>query len=157
MTADVIKILSHYGESVVTQIRNNLRTTKTDATGKTAKSLGYKVHEDGSKIVLTVFGKKYFTVVETGRVATKGQKPSKQFVANIAEWIKVRGIDASPYAIARSINEHGSKLKQKGGRKDIFSNVINHSLIEQIGKSILDLKSKELVTNIKHIYGNSSK
>jgi hypothetical protein len=156
MDVNVIKILSDYGASTVSKIQANLSKTKTTATGKTAKSLRYEIKENGDKVILSIFGKAYIGVVETGRKATPDKKPSKEFVENIKEWVKAKNVKGSPYAIAMSINLHGSKLKQKGGRQDIISNVINKSLTDEIAKSILSVYSNILVTNIRQIYGNSN-
>jgi len=158
VNVNILKILSDQGVSIVKRIQANLQSTGTNATGKTSKSLHYEVKEQGSKITLTVLGKKYIGVVETGRKATPDYtKPSLEFVASIREWAKAKGIDeGASYAIAKSIHQHGTKLKQQGGRNDIISNVINQSLVKEISESILQIYSKILVANIKQIYGNSN-
>ena len=159
MTVDIIKILSSYGDSTVKRIQANLASTGTNATGKTSQSIRYEVKQDGQNITLTILGKKYIGVVETGRKATPDYtKPSLEFVASIKEWVKAKGIPTDAYyAIAKSIHQHGTKLKQKGGRNDIISNVINQGLIDEISKSILGTYSKLLVANVKEIYGISNK
>lgn len=157
VTADIIKILEQYGESTVSKIRANMHSTGTDATGKTSKSLRFEVKQEGSKLILNILGKKFITVIETGRKPTPDKKPSKQFVESVREWVKAKGVDASPYAIANAINKHGSKLYQSGGRQDIFSNVINKSLFDDISKSILKSYANQVSINIKNVYGNSVK
>lgn len=153
----MISLLTGYGQSIVKDIQDHLASTGTNATGKTSKSLRYELKQEGNRIILNILGRAYITAVETGRKATPDKKPSKEFVASIKEWMAAKNVQGSPYAIARSINIHGTKLKQLGGRNDIISNVIDQKLTDDIAKSILEMYKNEYVTNIKHIYGNSVK
>lgn len=153
MTVDLISILNGYGNSVVQQIKENLASTNTNATGKTSSSLRFDVSQQGAKTTLKIFGRPYIATVETGRKATPGVKPSRQFVENIKEWTKARGIPVgASYAIARSINEKGTPPT---GKK-IISNVIDQSLTDKISKDVLGQFAKLLTTNIKQIYGRNS-
>ncbi len=158
MVVNLITILNGYGNNIVESIRRNLASTGTNATGKTSRSLRYEVQDKGDKIILSIFGKPYLAVVETGRKATpQFTKPSIEFVASIKEWVKARGInEGAAYAIAKSIHQKGTKLHSIGGRKDIISNVINPALTESIAKDVLFSFSKLLTTNIKQIYGGNS-
>lgn len=152
MNAELINILNNYGQSTIQQIQQNLASTNTNATGKTSSSLKYTVTNEGSKAVLKITGRKYFAVVETGRKA-KGDKPSKQFVQAIKEWAQAKGVDTRfAYAIARSINKKGSKLHQKGGRNDIVSNVVNESLVEKIGKDLLQKFAQIFLSNVVKMF-----
>lgn len=149
MTADLIAILNKYGKSTVSEIQENLSTSGTDASKKTSQSLRYEVITRGDKTTLQITGRPFFAVVETGRKPTPEYKPSKQFVASIREWIKAKGGDqGAAYAIARSIHQKGTKLWRDGGRKDIFSNVINDSLIDKISEDLLSKFADEFLKNI---------
>lgn len=157
MTADLIAILSKYGQSTVDQIRENLSSTGTNATGKTAKSLRYEVKTEGTKTTLKVLGKPYFSVVETGRRPTPEYKPSKQFVDSIKEWMAAKGKEGSAYAIALSIHKKGSKLFRDGGRKDIISNVVNQNLVDKISAELLDKFADQVLRNIVEVYGSNNR
>lgn len=139
LIVDVLTILSNYGQSTVAQIQQNLATTGTNATGKTSRSLRFEVQEKGDKqILLVIGGRKYFMTVETGRKATpQFTKPSTEFVASIKEWMSAKGIEGPAYGIAMAIHQRGTKLFQTGGRRDIVSNVVNQSLVDQISKDVL--------------------
>lgn len=156
-TANLIHILNNYGHSTIESIRRNMASTGTNATGATSRSLKYTVTESGSKITLSITGRPFFAVVETGRKATpQYTKPSYQFVADIKAWAKAKGLpEGSAYGIAKSIHQKGTKLHAKGGRKDIVSNVINETLTESITKDVLKSFANLLVTNIKEIYGRN--
>lgn len=154
MTVDVISILNKYGTDVVTQIKANLASTGTNATGKTSASLRFEVIQQGEKAILKVFGRPFIATVETGRKATpEYTKPSASFVQSIREWAAARGIDqGAAYAIAKSIHKKGTPPTGK----QIISNVVNQSLTDRISKDILQSFSNLFVTNVKQIYGNRS-
>lgn len=157
MNVELINILHQYGTSTVAKIRENLSNTGTTATGKTASSLRYEVTQEGTKATLKVIGKPFFAVVETGRKATPEKKPSKDFVANIREWLQARGQDTRPaYAIALTINKKGSRLFRDGGRQDIYSNVINQNLIDKISLDLLNKFAQQFMTNVVNLFKNGS-
>lgn len=157
MIVDLLTILSRYGQSTVAQIQANMATTGTNATGKTSRSLRFEVREQGDKQILQVIGgRKYFMTVETGRKATpQFDKPSAQFVQAIKEWAEAKGVEGSPYAIAKSIHKKGTKLFQQGGRQSIVSNVVNQSLIDEISKDVLSQFATAYLKSIVKIYGGN--
>lgn len=159
MTAELIAILNKFGRSTVDEIKDNLSNTGTSATGKTAQSLRYEVITSGDKTSLRIIGKPFFAVVETGRKPTpQFTKPSEQFVSSIAEWLKARGkSEASAYGIAKSIHAHGTKLYQDGGREDIFSNVINDSLIDKISEDLLAKFAEEFLNNVVATFNGNNR
>lgn len=127
------EILDDAGRRYVDEIRANLASTGTDATGETSASVGYEVRVEGSRIVLEVYGgRPYFPTVETGSKPSK-KKPGRKMIESISKWKEVRGILKSPWAIATNILKFGSTLWQKGGRKDIYSNVAQKSANELPG------------------------
>lgn len=153
MNADIIRILNGYGASTIEQIRSNLSSTGTSATGKTAQSLKYTVTQEGTKATLKVTGKPYFKVVETGRKPTpEYTKPSEDFVQSIKDWMNAKGKTGSAYGIAKSIHKHGTKLFRDGGREDIYSNVINQNLNDKISADLLDQFSQIFLTNIVQMF-----
>ncbi len=127
---EIEDILKDAGERYVNEIRANLSSSGTDATGETSKSVGFEVYSKGNKMVLEVYGgRPYFPTVETGSKPSK-KKPGRKMIESISRWVGVRGILASPWAIATNILKFGSKLWQKGGRRDIYSNVAEKSFLE---------------------------
>lgn len=123
-------VLDDAGNAYVEQIRANLSATGTDATGETSRSVGYRIVQQGGKIRLEVYGgRPFFPTVETGSKPSK-KNPSPEMVRKIDRWRDVRGILKNPFAIAKSILKYGSRLWQKGGRKDIYSNVRERAFAE---------------------------
>lgn len=157
LIVDVLTILSHYGQTTVAQIQANLASTGTNATGKTSRSLRFEVSAKGDKQILQVIGgRKYFMTVETGRKATpQYTKPSSAFVQDIKEWMDAKGIDGPAYGIAKAIHQRGTKLFQQGGRRNIVSNVIDDTLIDQISKDILSQFATEYLKSTVKIYGSN--
>ena len=157
MNAELVNILNKYGTGIVSEIRQNLSSTGTDATGKTSNSLRYEVINEGTKATLKVLGKPYFMVVETGRKPTPSYKPSENFVDSIKEWMKAKGKQGSAYAIALTIHKKGSTLWRDGGRKDIVSNVINQNLVDRISIDLLNKFAQQYMSNVVKIFTDGSK
>jgi hypothetical protein len=158
MNAEIIKILEGYGNSTVDQIKQNLASTGTNASGKTSTSLRYSVTDNGTKATLRVIGKPFFAVVETGRKPTpQFTKPSEDFVQSIKDWIQAKGGNTDyAYAIAKDIHKRGTKLFRDGGRSDIYSNVINQNLVDKISLDLLNKFAQQFMTNVVTLFKNGS-
>lgn len=132
------------------------------ASGRTAASLRVEVTEEGGML----YGRSPFGTLETGR---KPGKVPQGFQAIIRKWMADKGINADPipyktdrphkytpqergnlslsYLITRKIKREGTSLFRKGGRADIYSNVIP-SATERIKGRIVELLKLD-VENIK--------
>lgn len=145
-------------DKMVAEMRDNLASTKTNASGRTSQSLRVVMTNTGGQI----WGRRYFRGVEQGR---GGGRVPRGFTAIIAQWIKDKGLTPSaiPYkrkpsakwqpkytpeerglrqmasAIAHTIEKSGTSLYRRGGRKDIFTNVIeeNKADILKVAKEII--------------------
>lgn len=157
MIVSLVQILSSSGQGIVSDIRKNLASTNSNATGKTSQSIQYAVTESGTKTTLLVYGRPFVWGVETGRGPRKSSS-NQNMMQNIREWMDVRNIgtdlsEARRESLARyityKINKEGSQLYKSGGRKDIISNVIDDSLIGQISKLVMDQFSKAYMDNVK--------
>jgi hypothetical protein len=145
---EIEDILDDAGRRYVDEIRKNLASSGTDATGETSKSVGYQVYTQGNRLVLEVYGgRPYFPTVETGSKPSK-KKPGRKMIEKIKTWADVRGILASPWAIAKNILKFGSKLWQKGGRRDIYSNVAERSFLE-LPRMIVEAQNKKQFDHVR--------
>lgn len=128
------------------------------ASGRTAASLRIEVTEEEG----TLYGRSPFGTLETGR---KPGKAPQGFQSIIREWMADKGISATPipyktdrphkytpqergnlslsFLIARKIKREGTRLFRKGGRDDIYSNVIP-AAIERIQSRIVELLKLEV-------------
>lgn len=132
------------------------------ASGATIASL----RVDATAYEGTLYGKAPFGTLETGR---KGGAVPNGFMQIIRKWMEDKGIKAEPipyktdrphkytpqergdmslsFLIARKIKKEGTQLFRKGGRDDIYSNVIPNTRT-RIMQRIVKLLQVE-VTNIK--------
>ena len=156
-------------DKMVAEMRDNLAKTNTNASGRTSASLRVVMTNTGGEI----WGRRYFRGVEQGRA---GGKVPRGFTSIIRQWILDKGITPSaiPYkrkssakwqpkytpeerglrqmasAIAHTIEKSGTSLYRKGGRKDIFTNVI-----EENKADILKVAKEIITTNLYGKYGTS--
>lgn len=138
---------------MIGDIRRNLSSTGTNATNKTQQSLRAEVTQGQNKYRMRLLGREFFFTVETGRKPTPEKKPSRTMIQNIREWVKARGLEERlTWAIATEIQKKGTRLWRQGGRKDIVSNVVTNSRIDQITRSVLDQFAKDFAANIKNIF-----
>lgn len=114
----------------VSDIKTNSRNAGQVATGKTLRSLEYRVKAQGAGYVATILGRPYFGSLETGRGVYQGGKPDPAgFNQRLIEWMKARNFqckdDAEYLRMANylrwKINKFGTRLYRQGGRKDIFT------------------------------------
>ena len=139
MKTDVVDILNRRGQEYVQRIQANLSTTGTDASGETSRSVFYRVQTSGDKVTLLVIGgRKFFPTVETGSRPSK-KNPSPEMIKSLDKWRKIRGIIASAWGIAKTILRDGSRLWQRGGRKDIYT-VVREQAAQEIKADILKIK-----------------
>lgn len=161
-------IIKQVLDKMVSQIKANLASTNTNASGRTSDSLRVEVDSTSGRI----YGRRYFRGVEQGRA---GGRVPRNFDAIIRQWILDKGLtySAIPYkrqpsaswqpkytpeerglnqmasAIAHTIEKSGTSLYRSGGRKDIFTNVIEEN------KPILAKLATKLFTD--NLYGNGTK
>lgn len=149
--AEILSILSQYGQSTTDQIKSVIPSK----TGKTRASVRFQVTDQGAKALLQITGRPYFMALQTGR-KPKGDKPSQSFVQRIREWLSAQGKDMGPaYAIARSINQKGTKLWQQGGNT-IITDIVNQSLIDKISQDVLEKFANYYLVSIANLFNDNS-
>lgn len=147
-TEELDSVLSDWGNRVAERIKSNLDTTGTTASGRTKDSIEV-VALDGE---LTIYGRRFFEGVETGRPA--GKIPYR-FQDILYDWASAKGILANfgdteykqrsaLYMVGQFIKNHGTKLYRDGGRDDIYSNVITEMLPELEEKLTIAVKESIL-------------
>ena len=156
-------------DKMVSEMRENLAKTKTNASGRTSASLRVVMTENGGQI----WGRRYFRGTEQGRA---GGAVPRNFTIIIRQWIldkglpvqaiqykrkpsakwqpkytpEERGMRQMASAIAHTIEKSGTSLYRRGGRKDIFTNVI-----EENKPAILQVAKEIITTNLYGKYGTS--
>ncbi|MDA1120857.1 MAG: hypothetical protein O2887_10285 [Bacteroidetes bacterium] len=138
--------LNKFGDDTVRLIQGNLSSTNTNASGQTSNSLKSEV--TGER--LTVTGKPFIYVVETGRKA--GKMPP---VSVIREWLEsgkvsfTGKIESVAWAIAKTIAKSGSSLFRKGGRDDIITPAVSESRIDELTKVIADIEFEKTIVAVE--------
>lgn len=107
-------------------IKRNHERAGQVASGRTRDSIRVEVVGGISEVTGMIWGRKYFAALETGSQAWKKQykRPPKPFVETIRQWMNDKGIEGSAYLTARKIMREGTSLYRDGGRKDIFTPVM---------------------------------
>lgn len=147
----LIDIVQQNGIQWTNDVRANMGAAGINATLKTANSLRIEVKQEGTKTKMTAYGRPFFNTTRTGRRPTPDKKPSRDMIANIAEWVAARGIDESAvWAIATSIQKKGTQLWRDGGRTDIVEPATD-DLINNVAQDLLDAKADDLILKIREL------
>lgn len=143
-------LLGNALEKCITAIKDNSTRAGQVATGKTLRSLEYTIQKQGKSYVARILGRPYFGTLETGRGVYRGGKGDPQgFNQRLIEWMKARNFrckDEQEYErmanyLRWRINKFGTRLYQKGGRKDIFTPAVADAT---------DFLEKELIAFFTH-------
>jgi hypothetical protein len=134
-------ILIKQGNEIVIDLQANLAKLGVNASGKLSRSLESTVKETPTTAELTISGIGYWYFVEKGR--RPGGRPP---IDSIRQWIDDKGIvpkgiskDSLAFLIARKIGDSGTALYRGQGRyENVFSSIINDSLIDRIEKEMAD-------------------
>jgi hypothetical protein len=143
-------ILNEYGQKAVSLLKEKIAPYR--ATGKTEESLRYEVTGDAVGYRLTVYGRKFFKAIETGRGERKSSDYSG-FDKALDDWMRAKGFRSktsktgniyyqigdqwySAKSLAWKINKEGDKTYREGGRQ-VYSDALNE-LISELKQSIKD-------------------
>lgn len=150
INTNIAGILATAFEDLRERIAGNIDTAGKRATGGTQESLEVVITEDADGVTATLYGRPFFGALETGSRPWRNQyrHPPKFFRDIMAEWIEAKGLDLSPYLVARKIMREGSALYRAGGEPNIYT--------EEIPRAVDDLRAaieKALFTpvNTTHI------
>lgn len=114
--------LNNYGVLGVELLKSKIRPL--NATGKTERSISYKVTSNNESDTLTIFAREFLSALETGRGPRRSATESG-FQDGLEEWMRARGIGADLNEkqfknLAKffrwKINKEGDKTYKKGGR-----------------------------------------
>ena len=137
INTDIAGVLASAFENLRNRISANIETTGRRASGATQESLRVEVVADAEGFSATLFGRPYFGALETGTKPWRNQykHPPRFFREIVADWIEAKGLDLSPYLVARKIMREGSALYRAGGQPDVYSDEIPLT-IEEIRNAI---------------------
>lgn len=154
----VREILTHKGEVGVQALKQDV--SKISASHQTEESIHFIVVSEPFIDTLTIWGRKYFSTIETGRGPRKSDTEGN-FKSNMLQYMKERGIgqdltEKQQQNLARflvlKINREGDKTFKKGGRV-VYTPTLNKLVIEikkETATSITKAYSKTIVNGFKH-------
>ena len=136
------------------------------ATGRTMNALEVRMRREADAIVGEIWGMPYTGAWETGSRPAKPKyqgKPSREFVASMKEWVKVRGLALNDkqaqqlaFYLAWYIKRYGSKLYRQRGRRDIITPAIEAT--KQTVEQQLGIYYEQLITEtIDNNFFNTSR
>lgn len=163
---DISTLLSNAFGKCIAEIKSNSERAGQVATGKTLRSLEFTLEQQGTAYIARILGRPFFGTLETGRGVYQGGKGDPRgFNQRLIEWMKARGFQCKDEAeyerqanrLRWHINKFGTKLYQKGGRKDIFTPAVN-DLTEFLEQELIVFythKIEEMFTRGFQGFGNS--
>lgn len=165
--------LKELADGCISEIREAMETTRTNASGETSRGLFSEVSDN---YLMLAANRKGFFNVEAGQIA--GKRPNN-FKEIIKKWIvdkglnvkpmpyspkykgnkgvfkfasaEERGLDYAAGAIAWKNKTEGSSLYRSGGRNDVFSPAVEN-LVNKVRQEI----GREYLKQIQFIFANSS-
>lgn len=130
---EIKKILAEELEKLKGYIIENHIRAGQRASGRTIKSLHVSVDDNHA----ILFGRKAFSVLETGR---RPGKVPKGFYHIILQWvedkkIKVKKPKSFAYLVAQKIAREGTELYRYGSTEDIYSSNIEKTIMEIMNRT----------------------
>lgn len=133
ITLEVQRVLTEELTEGRKRIIANSKRARQEASGKTYRGMKIAVLADAEGARGIMSARPYFAALETGSRPWRGKykRPPMFFVDIMEEWIADKGLKLNPYAVATSVMRKGSRLYRQGGRRDIFTPVV-----EEIGENV---------------------
>lgn len=144
--AQLYKIVEEELQRARLNIGTNIDESGKKASGRTAAGMQVIVANDSLGVFGQLRGRAFFGALEQGSQpwATQYKRVPKFFVDIIAQWIKDKGLDLPPWAVATKLMREGSAQYRAGERKDIYSEEIE-ATVKRINERILGLFEANIV------------
>lgn len=157
----ITNTLNNYGILGVELLKASVRSIS--ATGKTERSISYKVKSDNDSDTLTIYAREYFSTIETGRGPRKSAQESG-FLDGMLEYMRAKGIgndldEKKKKNLARflvlKINKEGDSTYKKGGRQ-VYSNDLEKYVEALKGAVVKDFRLTFRSTITDALHGNNN-
>lgn len=160
-----VDTLNAYGALGVNLLKESVG--KVSATGKTAESIRYEVKKTEKCYTLTIYGRSFFSALETGR-GPRESSTYGMFDVSLDEYLEAKGLPSktskkgikyykmgnswvTAKGLAHKINTVGDKLWQKGKGepvRDIYSSIVER-LVDDLTKWLANHYAKFYLKSIK--------
>ncbi len=133
------------------------------ASGRWEKELETFYRNNGSSYEFGILGAKYTGALENGRLPNKN-KSTESLRAWVGwagstflkDWVKDKGLDISPFAVAWKIAREGIKVPNTFNKGGLVSDVINDESIQQFIDIIKFDQIVSMKSDIKNILSNGN-
>jgi hypothetical protein len=132
------------------------------ASGNWEKELESKIEESPGKWKITFLGASYTQQLVSGRRKNQNENNIRAFVGwagstFLADWVKNKGLNISPFAVAYKIARQGIKVPNSFNDGTLVDNVITDKKVELLLKDLLASKASEIRTDIKKTFNGNNR
>lgn len=124
-------------QRVKTSLIESQRSKGLRASGRSAESLDVKTTREGGTLVSQLYGATYWLAQQSGRKPGRYPKPSRAFVESIREWLSIRGLDYSPYAVAFKINRDGIRVPNRFNPGGVLNPLLPGNAMKLLAPTLL--------------------
>ena len=144
--SQLYKIVEEELQKARVNIGKNIDDKGKRASGRTAAGMQVIVANDGVGVYGQLRGRAFFGALEQGSQpwAVQYRRVPKFFADIISQWVKDKGLQLSPWAVATKLMREGSAQYKEGDRKDIYSEEIE-ATVKRINERILGLFEASVV------------
>lgn len=151
---EILKKIKVFAKDYQEAVKAELKRLDKIATGKLVNSIKAEVKEKGNKFSIGFTSLDYYKFVDEGRRPGAARPPIKA----IAEWIKVKGLNLNPFAVANSIAKKGieptnitKNLKKKLNTEIVKSRPALTAEINILMKKYLKQQMDQAAKNLRSI------
>lgn len=130
-TEEALELL---GDRLVEEVRQSQRRKGLAASGRSARSTRKEVSANREIKVLRLLGVGYWRFQQNGRGPGRSPRPSRQMVESITQWVKDKGLDIPPYAIAMKIQREGIRVPNRFNPGGVLSEPLNKQRVTSLLK-----------------------
>ena len=149
-----LEVGQSWGQLMIQELRSNYERKGLKASGKFGESLEQSVTETESNLNIQILGAAQIGMMTFGRGANSKQNPEqlRKFVGwagstIFTEWVKNKGLDISPFAVAWKIAREGVKVPNRFNDGKLLEETFTAENLEKLNQqvgviAIENLKSK---------------
>lgn len=133
----IVEALNKRGNTFIVKIKQDLSAAGKSATGSLIKGTRGTTRVVGSTIIFEASAPEHYIFVDKGRKPNSKMPP----IRPIMKWIKRRGLDLNPFAVAKSIAKKGikptriyTKAIERFKRDKFFGKEVKEEIINELKK-----------------------
>jgi hypothetical protein len=150
-----IEIIDKWLNDAKDDLESNYIRLGLKASGNWAKQLEIFSNETNLGYEIGIKGERYTGAIEYGRNANTNQTPEglRKFAGwagstFIAKWVKDKGLNLNPYAVAYNIGKYGWRVPNVNNAGGLISDVITQDRINDLEKLLIYGKIEEIKTDV---------